>query len=317
MRLQQGGQANDGVANPKVDTLDGTEMDTAKCRSYPRYLTPDSELFDPVALACETERIVCRGAERKYTKFYATGVYGGIATGYGCGCCLRCVFCWVDRSRDFPEQHGEFYSPEEVLVNLKEAARRGRVNKLRISGAEPTLGKEHLLAVLELVEASEFDLFILETNGILFGADRNYVKEISGFKKPHVRVSFKAGTPEAFAKKTGATPEAFEIPFDAIQNLIDYRVSFHVTAMSADPRIMDAKERESLILKLAAIAPKLAFNLEEEVVDPYDTTLARLGYAGLELKWPLRQIHPPVKLPERGEFLRRRLGGYSNLEWTP
>jgi uncharacterized Fe-S cluster-containing radical SAM superfamily protein len=275
---QQGGKAKDGAANPKVDTLDGIEIETAKSRSYPRYLTPDSEPFDPVALASETERIVCRDAERKYTKFYATGVYGGIATGYACGCCLRCIFCWVDWSRDFPGQHGEFYSPEEAFANLKHAARRGRVNKLRISGAEPTLGKEHLLAVLELVEGSEFDLFILETNGILFGADRDYVKEISGFKKLHVRLSLKAGTPEAFARKTGAKPEAFKIPFDAIQNMIDYRVSFHI----------------------AAIAPKLAFNLEEEVVDPYDTTLARLGYAGLELKWPLRRIYPSVKLPKRG-----------------
>ena len=141
LSAQLGGQAKDGTANPKVDTLDGTEIDTAKCRSYPRYLTPDSELFDPVALACETERIVCRGAERKYTKFYATGVYGGIATGYGCGCCLRCVFCWVDPSRDFPEQHGEFYSPEEILANLKEAACRGRVNKLGFLGQSPHLAR--------------------------------------------------------------------------------------------------------------------------------------------------------------------------------
>jgi len=183
-----------GAANPKVDTLDETEIDTAKSRSYPRYLTPDSEPFDPVALASRTERIVCRGAERKYTKFYATGVYGGIATGYACGCCLRCIFCWVDWSRDFPGQHGQFYSPEEVFANLKRAARRGRVNKLRISGTEPTLGKEHLLAVLELVEGSEFDVFMLETNGILFGADRDYVKKISGFKKSHVRLSLKAPT---------------------------------------------------------------------------------------------------------------------------
>jgi hypothetical protein len=72
-------------------------------------------------------------------------------------------------------------------------------------------------------------------------------------------------------------------------------------------------ERKSLILKLAAIDPKLAFNLEEEVVDPYDTTLARLGDAGLELKWPLRRIYPPVKLPKRGEFLRRRLRRYSHI----
>jgi uncharacterized Fe-S cluster-containing radical SAM superfamily protein len=84
----------------------------------------------------------------------------------------------LDWSRDFPERYGQFYSPEEVFGNLGDAARQYRVRKLRISGAEPTLGKEHLLKVLELVEASEFDQFILETNGMLFGVDRGYVREI-------------------------------------------------------------------------------------------------------------------------------------------
>lgn len=274
---------------------------------YPCYLTPSSPLFDPVELAKRTERIVCRRDERKYTVFYATGVYGGIATGYSCGCCLRCVFCWVDWSRDFPERYGRFYSPEEVFTDLSSAAREYKVQKLRISGAEPTLGKEHLLKVLELVEASEFDRFILETNGILFGVDRDYVERISRFRKLHVRVSLKAGTPARFAEKTGAKPESFEIPFNAIRNLLDCDVSFHVAAMSADPRVMDGKERESLLRKLSDIDVKLAVKLEEEVVDPYRTALARLRYAGLNLKWPLREIHPPVRWPERGEFLRRRL----------
>jgi uncharacterized Fe-S cluster-containing radical SAM superfamily protein len=264
-------------------------------KTYPRFVTPGFEPFDPVELARETEKIVCQKNERKYTAFYATGVYGGIATGYTCGCCLRCVFCWVDWSRDFPEKFGKFYSPTEAFEKLSEAAHRYGVQKLRVSGAEPTLGKEHLLGLLEHVERSEFDIFILETNGILFGVDKSYVKEISKFKKPHVRVSLKAGTPEAFARKTGAKPEAFEIPFQAILNLLDSGVSFHVAAMSADPRIMTPEERVSLLKKLAEIDPKLVLTLEEEVIDPYETTFARLKHACLELEWPLRQIYKPVR----------------------
>jgi len=286
----------------------------ADLKSYPRYITLASQLFDPIELAKETEKIVCRGNARKYTDFYATGVYGGIATGYTCGCCLRCVFCWVDWSRDFPERHGQFFSAEQAFQRLKEAAERFNVTKLRISGAEPTLGKEHLLGLLALVECSEFDLFILETNGILLGADRDYVKDLSKFKKVHIRVSLKAGTAEDFTRKTGAKAEAFEIPFKAVRNLLDSGVSFRVAAMSADPRIIGEKERERLILKLAEIDPELALRLEEEVVDPYKTTLARLEYAGLNLKWPLRHIYPPVKLPGEGEFLRRRLGRYPYLQ---
>lgn len=268
-------------------------------RAYPRFLTVGFKPFDPILLAKETEKLVLRFKdgrwERKYTAFYATGVYGGIATGYAVGCCLRCCFCWVDWSRDYPEEYGRFYTAEEAFNKLREAAHRYRVSKLRISGAEPTLGKDHLLALLKLVEESEFPLFILETNGMLLGVDKDYVKKVSKFSKVHVRVSLKAGTPEAFTRKTGATPESFEIPFKAIENLLDYGVSFHVAAMSGDPRIMPPHERVSLIKKLLSIDAKLALNLEEEVVDPYETTLARLKYAGYHLEWPLREVYAPVK----------------------
>ena len=268
-------------------------------REYPRFVTPGFELFDPVELVKETERVVTRrgprGPERKYEDFYATGVYGGIATGYCVGCCFRCVFCWVSWARDFPEKFGRFHSPEEAFSQLRDAAHKYKVNKLRISGAEPTLGKSHLLRLLEYVEESEFPLFILETNGIPFGVDKDYVKKISKFTKPHIRVSLKAGTPEAFTKKTGAKPEAFEIPFQAIRNLLDHNVNFHVAAMSADPRIMTPEERTSLMRKMAEIDPRLLLSFEEEVMDDYNTTLARLRFAGLKVKWPLKQVYEPVK----------------------
>lgn len=251
-------------------------------KEYPRYVTPGSASFDPLELAKETEKIVCRGKDRKYTAVYATGVYGGIATGYTCGCCLRCVFCWVDWSRDFPEKFGRFYSPEDVFHRLREAAYKYRVNRLRISGAEPTLGKDHLLSLLEHVEESEFPLFILETNGILFGADRDYVRRISRFTKPHVRVSLKAGTPEAFTGKTGAKPEAFDIPFQAIRNLLDNGVSCHVAAM-IDPRIMPANEKRNLLCRLSEIDQSVIASLEEEIVDPYKTTIARMRKAGYDV----------------------------------
>lgn len=198
-------------------------------------------------------------------------------------------------SRDFPERHGKLYTPNQVFDRLSSAARRAGVRKLRVSGAEPTLGERHLLELLELVEDSSFDLFILETNGILFGADPRYVAAIARFEKPHIRVSLKAGTPDDFARKTGARPEAFELPFAAIRRLLDCGVSFHVAAMSGDPRIMDPEERAGLIGRLEAVDPGLASEIEEEVVDPYKTTLARLRAIGVELEWPLRRIYKPLR----------------------
>lgn len=259
---------------------------TAPNQTYPRYLEPGFTPFDPLELAERTEQIVCRGDRRKYTKFYCTGVYGGIATGYTCGCCLRCVFCWVNWSRDFPERHGQFRSGAEAFKQLARTARKAGVENLRISGAEPTIGKAHLLGLLEKVESSPCRLFILETNGILLGADPDYARRIARFTKVHTRISLKAGTPEAFTRKTGARAESFDLPFQGIVNLLEAGASFHVAAMTADPRIVSNQERQALIDRLGTIEPALVDHLEEEVVDPYRTTLERLRHANMELDWP-------------------------------
>lgn len=273
---------------------------------YQRFLTPGFKPFNPLKLAEETERIVTKlgpeGLERKYTDFYSVPVYGGIATGYAVGCCLRCIYCWSNWSRDFPEKFGRFYSPEKAAQNLFKAAEKGiaysnywkktikRINKLRLSGCEPTIGKDHLIALLELIEASKHPLFILETNGLLIGSDKNYAKQLAKFKsKIYVRVSFKAATPEAFTQRTGAIGEYYELPFKALKHLLDEGIYARAAAMT-DSRIMPKKEREILIERLEEIDPEANYKetLEEEVIDAYDTTIKRLkAYSDIKFakKW--------------------------------
>lgn len=248
-------------------------------QSYPSILTPDTKPFDPLDIAHQTEEIICKEKARKYTHFYCTGVYGGISTAYTVGCCLRCVFCWVDWSRDFPLQEGDFYSPQEVFHNLQSNARKEKVGKIRISGGEPTLCPEHLLSVLDLANETRF-LFILETNGILFGENPDYVNRLKKYGNIHVRVSLKAGNGEGFEKRTGAKKEFYELPFKAIEHLKQARVSFHAAAMT-DPRLMPKEERAMMLAKLKAIGYE--DYLEEERCDPYQTTVERLKRAGLKL----------------------------------
>jgi len=261
---------------------------------YQRFLTPLSKPFDPVRLARETEKLVTRegpdGLERKYMGIYCAPVYRGIATGYAVGCCLRCIYCWSNWSRDFPERFGVFYSPKIVAQKLFKAAEEGitaprwerfkhlKVNKLRLSGSEPTIGKEHLLAVLEHVKNSKYPLFILETNGILLGADRKYVKQLGEFaSKLYVRVSFKAATPEGFTLRTGALGEFYDLPFKALKHLLEEGVYAKAAAMT-DSRVMPKEERMLLMEKLDEIDPNANYpsTLEEEQIDAYDTTVKRL-----------------------------------------
>jgi uncharacterized Fe-S cluster-containing radical SAM superfamily protein len=271
--------------------------------SYQRFLTPTFEPFNPLELAEETEKIVTRpsgeGLERKYTDFYSVPVYGGIATGYAAGCCLRCFYCWSNWSRDFPEKFGKFCSPRQAAQMLFKAAEEGiryskhwrklipKINKLRLSGCEPTIGKEHLLNLLEFIKESKYPLFILETNGIILGNDKDYAKRLSEFKeKLYVRVSIKAATPEGFTLRTGARGEFYTLPFKALRNLLDNGIYARAAAMT-DSRIMPKEERQTLIQMLDEIDPKANYPkaLEEETIDAYDTTIKRIkalkneGYA--------------------------------------
>lgn len=262
--------------------------------SYQRFLTPNFRPYNPLELAKETEKIVTRpgpeGLERKYTGVYSAPVYRGVATGYAVGCCLRCIYCWSDWSRDFPEFFGEFYSPKKIASKLFNAAEKGikasgweafkhlKVNKLRLSGCEPTIGKEHLLSVLSYVMDSKYPLFILETNGIILGFNKNYVKKLTEFRdKLYVRVSFKAATPEGFTKRTGALGKYYELPFKALKHLLDEGIYARAVAMT-DPRVMPKEERKLLIQMLDEIDSKTNYpkTLEEEVIDIYETTANRL-----------------------------------------
>lgn len=247
--------------------------------AYRSFLEKGQQAFDPLDLTEQTQKLVSQGSSRKYTSFYCVGVYGGISTGYLVGCNLRCAFCWVDWSRDFPQKMGSFYSAQEAFDNLRNNARKRRIKKWRISGGEPTLCRKHLLELLKLVEQEDC-LFILESNGLLIGQDKEYARELSRFKKAYLRISLKAGTAEGFQQRTGALGKYFELPYRAISYLMEFGAQFHVACMS-DERLMPRPERKDMIMKLKEIG--YDGYLEEERCDPYPSSITRLQKAGFTI----------------------------------
>ncbi|MEW6054167.1 MAG: radical SAM protein [Nitrospirota bacterium] len=232
--------------------------------------------FDPVALSLSLAEAVCKNSGMKYTVFCRSGPHGGISTGYSAGCCLRCIFCWADQSRDDPEKFGRFYSPEEALGELLKYANPKGVKRLRLSGGEPTACRDHLFGLLDAMQGTD-SILTLETNGILLGADEEYVKRLSKFNQFHVRVSVKAGTAAGFQRITGAHGEFYQLPFNAVSSLIKYKMSFHVASMT-DTRIMPADEKSALAKKLAETGYRDF--LEEETCIPQPDTIRRLKEAG-------------------------------------
>lgn len=250
---------------------------------------PTVTVYDPLQLAGEVEKVVVDGEKRRYYRLPRPGDwYGGIATGDCCGCCLKCVFCWSGAPRDQPSL-GRFYSPQEVFRELQACAKRFQYNKLRVSGNEPTIGRKHLLRLLELVEGSPYT-FILETNGMLL--DRSYARDLSGFKNLHVRVSLKGTGPQEFSRLTGARPEAFELALQALKNLLDQGVACHAAVM------LSFSPREGLVAlkkRLEEVDPSLPRSLEEEYVFLYPHVEERLKKAGIR---PLLS-YSPGKIPKK------------------
>ena len=232
--------------------------------------------YDPVKRAEEMAKIVCRDDLRKYYRFRPARFYGGIATADCVGCCLRCIFCWSWRQVAKPQSYGHFYSPHNVAKELTKIARKKHFKLLRISGNEPTLGRGHLLRVLELIPP---DLhFILETNGILIGHDRTYAQDLARFHNLHVRVSLKGANEDEFSALTGADPTGFMLQIQALENLLRAGVETHPAVMVS---FSPAKHIEDLRNRLKRI--DLSFqDVEIEELVFWGDVEERLRERGLE-----------------------------------
>ncbi len=186
-------------------------------------------MYNPVKKAEEAVKIVCRGDWRKYYRFRPARFYGGIATADCVGCNLRCLFCWSWDNIVKPGNAGFFCSPQQVAEKVIKIAHKKHFRRIRISGNEPTIARDHLVKVLEQIPG-QF-LFILETNGILIGHDKTYAQDLAGFENLYVRVSLKGTNEEEFSALTGAEPVGFELQIKALENLQNAGAKVHPAVM--------------------------------------------------------------------------------------
>jgi uncharacterized Fe-S cluster-containing radical SAM superfamily protein len=180
------------------------------------------EGYDPLQRAEAVRRLVTREVndveQRLYYRFRADRWYGGIATGDVIGCDLSCGFCWSWRFRDNVSL-GKFMTPQQAFNAIYSIAKSKGFTQVRLSGAEPTISRRHLLDLIELFDERGIT-FILETNGLLIGNDPSYAKDLAAHPNVVVRVSFKGANAEEFHRLTGARAEFFELQFRAIENLV-------------------------------------------------------------------------------------------------
>ena len=250
--------------------------------------------YDPVQRHLAIEKLVVRqgseGQKKKYYRVRPARWYGGIVTADCAGCGLLCKFCWVsDCVMRSPAEIGNFYSPEKVAHDLITLANKRGLEQLRVSGGEPTIGKPHLLQLLDRLKGEGYR-FILETNGIPIAYDENYAEELSKYDFVHVRVSLKGCNEEEFSRLTGAKPEGFKLQLKSLEKLVEADVSCHPSIMASfSPR----KNLDALIGKLGSINSELAKEAEIEELILYPHVINRIQKCALKHY----SAHKPERVP--------------------
>jgi uncharacterized Fe-S cluster-containing radical SAM superfamily protein len=140
---------------------------------------------------------------------------------------------------------GEFYSPSEVAGRLLGLAEKHGCDQFRISGAEPILGKasaQHLAEVIKRVDGH----FIIETNGVMLGADQSLIEILELLPNIHVRLCIKAHHGLDFEKITGAKAEGFAYQLLAAESLKKARIEHSIAIMApfVDPRKLPCQVHE-------------------------------------------------------------------------
>lgn len=237
-----------------------------------------SKGFDPIIMAKKTEDIVVSGNRRKYVQLGRhLRFYGGTSSATEVGCNLRCKFCFSHEPVWKPETTWKFYSPEEVFKGLVANAQKYGNDIISVSASEGTLGKQHLFELLALVDKTDY-VYVLETNGITLGADKVYCKELAQFKNLHVRVSMKGCNADEFNVLTGAKKEAYELPYKALNNLIDAGVSVNACLMVS---FSDEQTIKQATQRLNDIYPGLLKSLELERIKQFPKVRTKLNQYNL------------------------------------
>jgi uncharacterized Fe-S cluster-containing radical SAM superfamily protein len=195
--------------------------------------------------------MVLQGDKRRYYRFRYAKFYGGIVTADAVGCNLLCAYCWNYSRNLKPERYGEFYEPSEVAGRLLELSEKRRCSQFRISGAEPFLGRASTLHLADVISQVDGN-FIIETNGVMLGADPSLIEVLKPLPHVHVRLCIKAHCGADFERITGAKAEGFDYQLKAEEALRNARMHYSVAVMKpfVDPRKLQlgVSEVEGLIL---------------------------------------------------------------------
>lgn len=160
--------------------------------------------------------------------------------------------------------------------------KKRNLERVRISGAEPILGKrsfEHLEKVIqEIYEKNSSLNFILETNGLILGLNKKFCSNLAGYPLA-VRISVKGWDNQSFEKISGAKGKFFIFQLKAIKNLQDLGIETWPAIMY---EIFGREEIEILKEKLEEMG--IENEIEVEYLEKYPFVVENLEKRGITLR---------------------------------
>jgi len=202
------------------------------------------------------------------------------------GCNMRCIYCmWPPRNlKPRRVREESLLTPRQAAERIVAAAKENNLSVAKIGGGEPTIGWEHTIRLIRILEEKSSLNLVLETNGIVPAVRGDIAEDISTTRRLVVRVSIKAATPEMFQKITRVPSAYFDYPFRFMEKLVDSgvepsRIKPVIMISFEDPRVV-ARLGE----RLAEIDYRLIRNAEPEIVLAYPDTLRRMKRYGRRLR---------------------------------
>ena len=236
-------------------------------------------LFDAFERAAVVSQEVEDSGRRRVLRVAAAGACDDAPTIHLPGCNLACVHCWAGPDREAPDAWGAFRTWPALRRELSRYRSHNRLDAnpehIRLSGGEPILSGAFfdLLEALLVLPGKVF----VETNGIMLGKNPDWIRNLDACRdRVFFKISLKAGTPERFEQITGATRTAFEASWSCVRELWQAQVPFDLNALSLAEELFDRKERETLLDRLASIAPELPARLTQERLTAYPDTIRRM-----------------------------------------
>jgi len=163
------------------------------------------------------------------------------------GCNLRCPQC-QNHSIAFGTAMGARMRPEEVARLLVGTAREYGVNRVAISGGEPTLNREFLVEfVRKCREYGGPDLRVhVDTNGTVLSPD--YVDELVEAGMTDIGIDVKGFRPETFAEVAGIDVKEAAEYVDGVLRILEYLADEYLeevfvgVGVPYNPELVDKEE---------------------------------------------------------------------------